>query len=291
MADYMREIIYLKKIEDGMVGAGGGFARLNRKKGRMTIHLSLEGKVTDSEEKVYLIYKRHGILLPFPAGTTGASETSELEISDDRTQGLPVAEEICGIIIGNSSSYWTGACRKHNGDISYEQVHFTKEREKTNPKPEVEPEPELKTETEPQTEQKSEVEQNPEPESVKAATLEGMPAQEPEKLQDPFLAGLAEMYPFEDDEMAWCRQIEPSDFSSFPMEFWHYSRNSFLLQGFYNYRHLLYAHSKDKNYIGVPGQFHRREQYLASRFGFPRFKGTHKKRVTVGDFGYWLKEL
>jgi len=99
------------------------------------------------------------------------------------------------------------------------------------------------------------------------------------------------MYPFEDDEMDWCYQIQPSDFSSFPMEYWHYASNSFLLQGFYNYRHLLYAHSNGKNYVGVPGQLHRREQYLAQKFDFPRFKGTQKKKKTAGDFGYWLREL
>ena len=102
---------------------------------------------------------------------------------------------------------------------------------------------------------------------------------------------LTEMYPFEDDEMEWCFGMEPKDLSYFPMEYWHYAKNTFLLQGFYNYRHLLYAHKEGKNYLGVPGQFHRREQFLAGQFGFPLFKATKKKRTTVGDFGYWMKEL
>lgn len=99
------------------------------------------------------------------------------------------------------------------------------------------------------------------------------------------------MYPFEDDEFDWCYQIEPRDIGSLPADSWHLSANSFLLQGYYNYRHLMYAHKKGKNFIGVPGQFHRREQYLAARFGFSRFKGTQKKRITMGDFGYWIREL
>lgn len=303
MADYMREIIYLKKTERGLVGEGGGFARLSLRKKKMTVYLSMEGKGTDVREKIYLIYRRHGILLPFSVGTTDTGEVTELEISVENSQGMPAPEEICGIFIGDAARYWSGTCKRANRDISYEQIYFTgKEEEKKEivseaqtiePEPVQELKPESEPEREPEPEPVQELKPEPveEPESVRAASLENMPAQEPEKLRDPFLARLAEMYPFEDDEMAWCRQIEPSDFSSFPMEFWHYSRNSFLLQGFYNYRHLLYAHGKEKNYIGVPGQFHRREQYLANRFGFPRFKGTKKKRVTVGDFGYWLKEL
>lgn len=101
----------------------------------------------------------------------------------------------------------------------------------------------------------------------------------------------AEMYPFEDDEMTWCRQIEPSDFSSLPVACWRLGSNSFVLQGYYNYRHLIYTCDGRRQYIGVPGQYHRREQYLARRFGFPRFKGTKRKRITMGDFGYWLLEI
>lgn len=99
------------------------------------------------------------------------------------------------------------------------------------------------------------------------------------------------MYPFEDDEFDWCYQIHPQDLKCFAAHQWHLAENTFLLQGFYNYRHLIYAHRHGKNYIGVPGQFHRREQYLAARFGFCEFKGTKRKRVTVGDYGYWLYEM
>ena len=102
----------------------------------------------------------------------------------------------------------------------------------------------------------------------------------PEKQQSRW-DGLNEMYPFEDDEMEKCYQMTPDDFFRFPMECWHFGKNSFLLEGFYNYRHLLYAHSEGHDYIGVPGQFHRREQYLAGKFGFSRFKGIRKKHPAM----------
>jgi hypothetical protein len=112
-----------------------------------------------------------------------------------------------------------------------------------------------------------------------------------EKEKEKIITNFQSMYPFEDDEFDCCYQIEPRDIGYFPAASWHLSNNSFLLHGYYSYRHLLYACKQGKTYIGVPGQFHRREQYLASHFGFSHFKGTLKKRVTMGDFGYWMQEL
>lgn len=116
-------------------------------------------------------------------------------------------------------------------------------------------------------------------------------AEETEEMETKKMDRFPVMYPFEDDEMDWCRQITPADFSYFPMDCWHYAKNSFLLQGFYNYRHLLYAHRKGKDYIAVPGQYHKKEQFLAGRFGFLEFKPTLQKKLTPGDFGYWLREM
>lgn len=277
MTDYMREIIYLKKIKKGIPMSGDGFVRLNKRGKRLTVCLSIKEKEAAFKRPVYLIYEKDGVLKPYTAGVSGEEETTDITIEE----GIP--EEICGILVGEPSCYWSGSCERYRREIFYERVDF----------PETDVQAEGSKAKAVQTEdlqvEASRAEEDKD--SLKAASLGEMPAQEPEKWQEPFLKRLSEMYPFEDDEMEWCLQMEPTDFTSFPMEFWHYARNSFLLQGFYNYRHLLYAHSKNKNYIGVPGQFHRREQYLASRFGFPRFKGTQKKRVTVGDFGYWLKEL
>lgn len=106
-----------------------------------------------------------------------------------------------------------------------------------------------------------------------------------------YLKEFEPVYPFEDNEWEWCLHLKPSDFTKLPMEHWHYQKNSFLLMGFYNFHHLLYAHKENKNFVGVPGQFCRREQYLAGRFGFSRFKGTKRKRLSAGDFGYWIKEV
>lgn len=99
------------------------------------------------------------------------------------------------------------------------------------------------------------------------------------------------MYPFDDDEMEECVQISPGDFSDFPKKYWQLGSNSFLQQGYYNYRHLILARKEDKVYVGIPGQYHRRDRYLAEMFGFNLFKGIHKRQVRLGDFGYWMMEI
>ncbi len=99
------------------------------------------------------------------------------------------------------------------------------------------------------------------------------------------------MYPFEDNEVAWCVRIEPQDIGLFPMEAWILGNNSFLLHGYYSYRHLIFARINDKNGIsyilGVPGIYHNREKFMAKMFGFENFKCAKRKAQRTGEFGYW----
>ncbi len=99
------------------------------------------------------------------------------------------------------------------------------------------------------------------------------------------------MYPFEDNDIAWCVKIEPQDIGLFPMESWLLGNNSFLLHGYYSYRHLIFARINDKNGInyilGVPGTYHNREKFMAKMFGFENFKCVKRKELRTGEFGYW----
>lgn len=99
------------------------------------------------------------------------------------------------------------------------------------------------------------------------------------------------MYPFEDNEIAWCVRIEPQDIGLFPMEAWILGNNSFLLHGYYSYRHLIFARMNDKNgfsyILGVPGIYHNREKFMARMFGFENFKCVKRKVQRTGEFGYW----
>ena len=103
------------------------------------------------------------------------------------------------------------------------------------------------------------------------------------------------MYPFEDNEVAWCVRFEPQDIGVLPMDNWSLGNNSFLLHGFYCYSHLIFARINDKNGIkyilGVPGIYHNRERFMAKMFGFDFFKSIKRKELRVGEFGYWYAPI
>lgn len=85
--------------------------------------------------------------------------------------------------------------------------------------------------------------------------------------------------------------ISPSDFVLFPEASYKRSNNSFLLHGFYNYRHLLLARVERKGevvyYIGVPGTFFEKEKQVAVMFGFESFECAEEP-AQAGDFGYYM---
>lgn len=130
-------------------------------------------------------------------------------------------------------------------------------------------------------------------ESEKEATpdLRVTPVFEDHPLAKQIYHNFPKMYPFEDNEIAWCARIEPKDIGMLPMELWGLGNNSFLLHGYYSYRHLIFARVNDKtgqNYIlGVPGIYHNREKFMAKMFGFENFKCAKKKPQRTGEFGYW----
>jgi len=67
-------------------------------------------------------------------------------------------------------------------------------------------------------------------------------------------------------------QMELNDLRELPKQYWYLGNNSFLLHGFFNYRHLLFGRlPSGKWFIGVPGIYAGQERVMASVFGFPGF--------------------
>jgi hypothetical protein len=157
---------------------------------------------------------------------------------------------------------------------------------------------EKKAEQEENVQENNEIHKNPVLEEA-APQVEGALEQETESkpfFDDHSLAkqiyrSFPRMYPFEDNEVAWCVRIEPKDIGLLPMESWILGNNSFLLHGYYSYRHLIFARINDKNgmnyILGVPGIYHNREKFMAKMFGFENFKCAKRKSQRTGEFGYW----
>jgi len=100
------------------------------------------------------------------------------------------------------------------------------------------------------------------------------------------------MYPFEDNDVEECVRLEPQDIGMLPMQCWIYGNNSFLLHGYYSYRHLILAKMQNGEYIlGVPGINHNRDSFMAHMFGFQSFKSVRVHPSDTCEFGYWYVVL
>ena len=88
--------------------------------------------------------------------------------------------------------------------------------------------------------------------------------------------------------------IAPRDFVVLRQDFQKMVHNSFLLHGYYNYRHLILGKISGRNgfdyYLGVPGNFYDREKMVAEMFGFEAFEG-EGEQARPGDFGYYMKKV
>ncbi len=88
--------------------------------------------------------------------------------------------------------------------------------------------------------------------------------------------------------------IEPRDFVILQERFQPMVQNSFLLHGFYHYRHLLLGRSRQGNhpqyYLGVPGVFYEKEKSAALFYGFESFEGAMMP-AAEGSFGYYMKRV
>ena len=70
-------------------------------------------------------------------------------------------------------------------------------------------------------------------------------------------------------------QIRPADIRYLPRRLWHFGSNSFLLHGYYHYKHLILGRvsrgGKKEYILGVRGRKEKRESFSAGLFGFERF--------------------
>ena len=101
---------------------------------------------------------------------------------------------------------------------------------------------------------------------------------------------------FDDDYFYDCIEVSPEKLKCLNQNEIDITGNSFLLHGYYNFRHILFGRVRDnldntKYFIGVPGMYCNRERYMASMFGFNNFKKSHRSDYANPYFGYWYQEI
>lgn len=145
-------------------------------------------------------------------------------------------------------------------------------------------------------------EQSPQPQGPEdAARLAELDREENEELADTNIwkkmsGQYTKVLAFDYDNGCEILSIKPQDIGLLPREIWTYGNNSFLLHGYYNYRHLILAKLLDpqrppRYLLGVPGHYFSNEKYMASMFGFPHFVLARKQPQGDGRFGYWYTDI
>lgn len=88
--------------------------------------------------------------------------------------------------------------------------------------------------------------------------------------------------------------IGPEDFVLFSSDSYKAASNSFMLHGYYNYRHLILTREERRGeivyYVGVPGNYYDREKQVAIMFGFESFECAQEPAQS-SDFGYYMMKV
>lgn len=101
---------------------------------------------------------------------------------------------------------------------------------------------------------------------------------------------------FDNDYYYDCIEVSPEQLKAMPIQDKSIANNSFLIHGFYNFRHLLFGRVQENTngthyFIGVPGMYCNRERFMASMYGFGNFKKSHRSDYSNPYFGYWYQEI
>ena len=123
-------------------------------------------------------------------------------------------------------------------------------------------------------------------------SMEGLKEDKWEQILDTY----ERIHPYGDERVYV--KLEPKDFLILSSKYQHLVNNSFLLHGFYNYRHMILGKEGEEYYLGVPGVFYEREKMVALMFGFEAFEriggenGQHGGGgPRAGEFGYYLRRV
>ena len=261
MAGIQRFITYIYAYENGEKMNNAGYAKVETrgKEGRIEIHF-MNGGVSGLAKVVFWVIQNEH---------TGEIPLGEIQIENGRGMGRFVFQtervnnteipfdEIAGIGIIDVNQQRYGSLWK-DIDVQKVQVMFSRE---------IQGEEEVR--------QKKEIK-----EKIKAAELESLHSME---------IPAQNIFPNNSIEEIWqemkkgrdcvkfgrnicALQIELGDLRELPKKYWSLGNNSFLLHGFFNYKHLLFGkHPNGTWFLGVPGIYERQERVMASIFDFGGF--------------------
>jgi hypothetical protein len=118
------------------------------------------------------------------------------------------------------------------------------------------------------------------------------------KIYDNIFIEYPKMNPFIDkySEAEWVR-IEPADIIYFPIDTWLLTNNTFLLNAYRRYKHLILGRKKEyigeKPYfmLGVPNIYYPKDKVVAYFYGFKDFVCCSGAKTKSGEYGYWIIKI
>ena len=308
MTGYFKKVAYLDYLENGMKLRNAGFLKLERSNGRIRLEVRVKNAPEQFSGQYEITADCGGIAARISLSHGSGGCCAVWETGKTVPQGMRW-EKVNSVYIRLPERRLIQAV----WDEPLEMLLAGEREEKmpetpaeTLPETPLETPPEAQPETLPETQPEMPLETPPEtpPEAPLEATPEAGELQtEERKEEEPVCYSdkwtqLCHMYPilhpFRDDREYL--SIAPKDFVVLRQEYQKLVHNSFLLHGYYNYRHLILGRilTPDRRgfqiWLGVPGNFYDREKMVAEMFGFEGFEGTDGQEKP-GDFGYFLKRV
>lgn len=297
---YIRKVCYLDCLEQGNRTGNAGYVKICLHDDRLAIEVHIKGLGSLENKTAWIVLERQG------------------DVQDDRAARQDI--RLAQIKIGNGSGSFHGeldAGRFLAAGESFElfrglKVVLSEERmlyaDFRFRKPE---QPECKAaEVRPAVKEETAAVVRAEEKEDKYKEGDGGPSREwmPDPLDKVLSADKWEqlckthkkLHPFGDKTYI---SLTPKDFVILRKEYQQLVNNSFLLHGFYNYRHLILGKETQKEeevyYLGVPGTYYEREKMVAVMFGFEGFEASGEEEKTAasgfgmppGTFGYYMKRV
>lgn len=321
MAGYYKKVIYLSYLEQGNRIKSAGFIKAEVAGTRWVFDMRVSG-MTELAEKRYDIYvgnaKKEYVIgrIFLHKGSGEWKRSGEGNLPD--TEGLTVGEVNRFFIKISDTEVIEG---------KYQELPIAEEKKEERPKEDMDHLREKKefhaAEKKEEAKRRSHAEEAAEPkEKINREKLGGSLEKEirvEDVILDDKWEQLCRMYPVVhpyEDEREYI-SIQPKDFVVMTGDYQHLANNSFLLHGFYNYRHIILGREpleevdgdgtakgpeKEKAnqgkkrekygnfYLGVPGVYYEREKMVALMFGFEAFECCGG-RAEPGKFGYYLRRV
>ena len=275
---------YLYEYDQGRRIRNVGFVRVQLGEETCIVHIHGKGLRMQGEKNlnIYLFYEEDGKCIGIwqgavenvnPAINYRLTYTMQDEGMDQHYQ------QICGIVLkSNSGKTYSAVWEDHMADV--EDMHLW-EKEKEEPAPEKNQQPEFEY---PKPERSDLPDKELDEAGLAGSTGFGDDVKAKEESEDAFACNF--------------KKIQRSELAKLPRCEWKLANNSFLLHGYYNYKHLMFIREEDRFLLGVPGIYHPREARAAATFGFVEFIPMAKldgSRAEPPDenetFGYWCRQV